>query len=109
MHHYYMNIYLCMDLSIYASIYLGSAFYGIYFLVSFPMFYRLDEKIGAVYTTSDGKERQVQPHSVFQTCMEVLGSSMLVLTMLDVCRLMCGIDLHIGSVGYYLYEGAMTC
>lgn len=98
-----------MHLSIYVSNYLGSAFYGIYFLVSFPMFYRLDEKIGAVYTTSDGKERQVQPHSVFQTCMEVLGSSMLVLTMLDVCRLMCGIDLRIGSVGYYLYEGAKTC
>lgn len=106
-----------MHVYIYSSIYvsslcvlmIGSAFYGIYFLVSFPMFYRLDEKIGAVYTTSDGKERQVQPHSVFQTCMEVLGSSMLVLTMLDVCRLMCGIDLRIGSVGYYLYEGAKTC
>jgi len=73
------------------------------------MFYRLDEKIDSVYSSSDGKERQVQPHSLFQTCMEVLGSSMLVLTLLDICRLKCGIELHIGSVGYYLYEGVNTC
>jgi cycloeucalenol cycloisomerase len=78
---------------------LGSAFYGLYFIVSFPVFYRIDEKMG-------GGERageQSGPHTVFQTCMESLGTCMLVLCLLDFCRLHCGIDLHIGGLAYYVY------
>jgi hypothetical protein len=35
--------------------------------------------------------------------MESLGSCMLVLCLLDFCRLYCGIDLHIGGLAYYVY------
>lgn len=76
---------------------IGSAFYGIYFMVSYPVFYRLDEKINAI-TQSE------HPYSLFQTVMEAMGSSMIVLLLLDFCRLGCGIALEIPGVGYYLYK-----
>jgi len=55
----------------------GSAFYGIYFIVSFPVFFRLDESTAK--------------HTLYQTCMEALGSGMLVLMLLDLVRLSLGI------------------
>mmetsp|Transcript_19128 Transcript_19128/g.49394 ORF Transcript_19128/g.49394 Transcript_19128/m.49394 type:complete len:289 (-) Transcript_19128:274-1140(-) len=61
----------------------GSAFYGIYFIVSFPVFFRLDES-GSKYT-------------LFQTCMEALGSGMLVLIMLDLVRLVLGIEFRMAG------------
>lgn len=61
--------------------------------------------IGMKYQTSDKLIHTIVPHTMFQTCMEALGASMLVLLLLDFCRLKCGIELHIGSVGYYLYTG----
>lgn len=60
----------------------GSAFYGIYFLVSFPAFFRLDES----------------PHSelsLYQACMDSLGAGMLILILLDAVRLALGIPLTI--------------
>lgn len=81
---------------------LGSAFYGIYFIVSFPVFYRLDEHlVGA----PGKKDSTGTPYTVFQTVMEVLGTSMLVLCLLDFCRIYCGIELKISGVAYYLYKG----
>ena len=65
----------------------GSAFYGIYFLVSFPAFFRLDEF----------------PHaqlSLYQACMDALGAGMLILILLDAVRLYLGIPLTIGGVGF---------
>lgn len=65
----------------------GSAFYGIYFLVSFPAFFRLDEF----------------PHahlSLYQACMDSLGAGMLILILLDAVRLYLGIPLTIGGVGF---------
>ena len=59
---------------------LGSAFYGIYFLVSFPMFLRIDEDQGGVYK---------MPMS--QVFWEAMGSSMLVLCLLDFVRVYLGI------------------
>jgi len=57
----------------------GSAFYGIYFIVSFPMFLRVDETpAGAV----GGRT-----HSLFQVVVEALASAMLVLCLLDFVRL----------------------
>ena len=79
---------------------LGSAFYGIYFLVSFPVFYRIDEKVGA----EDGQGAVVQPHTMFQTIFEAMGTGMIVLLLLDFCRLYCGIELTIGGVGYYIFQ-----
>lgn len=84
---------------------LGSAFYGLYFLVSFPVFYRIDEKVGIIAT--EGPGTALAPHTIFQTAMEALGSSMAVLLLLDFCRLYLEIELNIAGVGYYIYEGAM--
>lgn len=80
---------------------LGSAFYGIYFIVSFPVFLLLDEDLQGV-PKKDLKAGT--PHTLFQTVMEVLGASMLVLCLLDFCRIYCGIDLHISGVAYYLFK-----
>jgi cycloeucalenol cycloisomerase len=60
----------------------GSAFYGIYFLVSFPVFYRLDEKVGP----------NSPPHTLYQTVFEALGAGMAVLCLLDFCRLAKGVQ-----------------
>ena len=61
---------------------LGSAFYGIYFLVSFPAFIRVDE---------DPK----RPFSLAQTCTEALASGMAVLCLLDFVRLALGVELFL--------------
>lgn len=65
----------------------GSAFYGLYFIASFPLFYRLDEYVGVV--------RGAKPHTVFQTVVEVAACGMIVLQMLDFCRLYMDIPLLI--------------
>ncbi len=81
---------------------LGSAFYGIYFIVSFPVFYRLDEHL----VGAPGKKGSTgAPYSLYQTVMESFGASMLVLCLLDFCRIYCGIDLNISGVAYYVYKG----
>lgn len=80
---------------------LGSAFYGLYFIVSFPVFYRIDEKVGQHV---DGA--LVAPHTMFQTVFESLGTGMLVLILLDACRLYCGIEYSMSGVGWYLYQPA---
>ena len=59
---------------------LGSAFYGIYFLVSFPAFLRVDE---------DAK----RPHTLAQACVEALAAGMAVLCLLDFVRLGLGVPL----------------
>lgn len=80
---------------------IGSAFYGIYFIVSFPSFYRLDEKVNA--------QGGVLPHTLYQTVMESLGCSMAVLLLLDFCRLALQIPLSIGGVAYYVFDKKIKC
>ena len=58
----------------------GSAFYGIYFLVSFPMFLRLDEDAA-------------RPFTLFQAAVESLATGMAVLILLDAVRLYLGVPL----------------
>jgi cycloeucalenol cycloisomerase len=58
---------------------LGSAFYGIYFLVSFPMFLAVDESPATKKTHAE-------------TFWEAMGSSMAVLCLLDFVRLRLGLD-----------------
>ena len=65
----------------------GSAFYGIYFLVSFPAFFRLDEFPEGCL-------------SLYQTVMDSLGAGMLILIMLDMVRLGLGIPLTISGVPF---------
>jgi cycloeucalenol cycloisomerase len=60
----------------------GSAFYGIYFLVSFPAFFRLDEfEEGTL--------------NLYQTVFDACGAGMLILCLLDAVRLLLAQPLHI--------------
>ena len=58
----------------------GSAFYGIYFMFSFPMFYWLEDEMR---------------NSCFNVFVYACGCSMLILTSLDFVRLLLGIALVI--------------
>eukprot|EP00292_Cryptomonas_paramecium_P013467 CAMPEP_0113671324 /NCGR_PEP_ID=MMETSP0038_2-20120614/5642_1 /TAXON_ID=2898 /ORGANISM="Cryptomonas paramecium" /LENGTH=222 /DNA_ID=CAMNT_0000587465 /DNA_START=453 /DNA_END=1122 /DNA_ORIENTATION=+ /assembly_acc=CAM_ASM_000170 len=58
---------------------LGSAFYGIYFIVSYPMFIRIDEPGGAKF-------------DAWATARDALAAGMLVLQLLDAARLFIGAD-----------------
>eukprot|EP00605_Chrysophyceae_sp_TOSAG23-4_P002571 GSChrysophyteH1.ASY1.ANO1.2836.1 assembled CDS len=78
---------------------IGSAFYGIYFIVSYPVFYRLDEKI----------DRGESPHSLYNAIMEALGSGMLVLCLLDFCRLYLGVKLVIPGVALCENDNMQQC
>jgi cycloeucalenol cycloisomerase len=75
----------------------GSAFYGIYFIVSYPVFYNLDEKVGIQGRVT---------HGIYNTVMEAMGCGMIVMCLLDFCRLYLKIDFSMmGSEGaYYLFE-----
>ncbi|XP_076932474.1 cycloeucalenol cycloisomerase-like [Bidens hawaiensis] len=55
----------------------GSLFYAIYFLVSFPMFLRIDEKVG-------------DPWDLPRVAVDALGTAMLVTIILDLWRLFLG-------------------
>uniref|UniRef100_A0A7S2V4D0 Cycloeucalenol cycloisomerase n=1 Tax=Fibrocapsa japonica TaxID=94617 RepID=A0A7S2V4D0_9STRA len=66
----------------------GSAFYGIYFIVSFPMFYRIYEK-----------KEAGQGFTLGQVIIDSLGAGMLILILLDIVRLYLGIPLTIGVSG----------
>lgn len=80
---------------------LGSAFYGIYFIVSFPVFYRIDEK--HVMSTKVGV-KVVEPTSFYSVVMEAMGAGMIVLILLDICRLAVNIPLNISGRLYYIYK-----
>ncbi len=73
----------------------GSAFYGIYFIVSFPIFFQIDEYVGKL---------GVKSHTLYQTVLEAFGCSMIVLCLLDFGRLVAGKDLNIKGVAYYINE-----
>lgn len=68
---------------------LGSAFYGIYFLVSFPMFLKVDE--------AGGKRGAMTHATVF---WESMGSGMTVLCLLDFVRLWLGMDFVMKAGGH---------
>lgn len=80
---------------------LGSAFYGIYFLVSFPVFYRIDEKVD--------RKLGVPVHGMYQVIMEVMGTGMLVLLLLDFARLALGVPLRIPGVAFCENENLYQC
>ena len=79
----------------------GSAFYGLYFIVSFPLFYRLDKDINSDTGEAIASKR-IQRYSIFQVIIEVLGTSMAVLMLLDVFRLLLDRDLIIRGKLYEL-------
>jgi len=69
---------------------LGSAFYGIYFLVSFPAFLEFDREI-------DSLEKGARKVSVWDTVVESCGYGMIILCLLDFVRLCTGIPLIVGK------------
>ncbi|KAL3811449.1 hypothetical protein ACHAXA_007604 [Cyclostephanos tholiformis] len=78
----------------------GSAFYGIYFIVSFPGFYYLDSHV------DDGEIDKTEPQpckgpiTLMDTFITACGHGMLILTLLDFVRLYLGIPLVIGGVAF---------
>jgi cycloeucalenol cycloisomerase len=68
----------------------GSAFYGIYFIVSFPAFFQFDQYI-------DDPGNQTRVLSVWDTLVSSCGYGMMILILLDVVRLQLDIPLVVGS------------
>jgi len=66
----------------------GSAFYGIYFIVSFPAFFFFDAHI-------DDKDRR--PMTVWDTVVSSCGYGMMILLLLDFVRLYLDIPLVVGA------------
>jgi cycloeucalenol cycloisomerase len=75
----------------------GSAFYGLYFIASFPMFYRLDEKVNLL--------KGQKPYSLYNTVAESMGCGMIVLLLLDFCRLSLEIPLTISGKLFEVTKG----
>eukprot|EP00471_Norrisiella_sphaerica_P013634 CAMPEP_0184501566 /NCGR_PEP_ID=MMETSP0113_2-20130426/48040_1 /TAXON_ID=91329 /ORGANISM="Norrisiella sphaerica, Strain BC52" /LENGTH=165 /DNA_ID=CAMNT_0026890375 /DNA_START=523 /DNA_END=1020 /DNA_ORIENTATION=+ len=73
---------------------LGSAFYGLYFIVSFPMFLRLDE---------------FKKFSLFDAAVEALASGMAVLMLLDIVRVGLGMDLTLRLDRPCKLDASVTC
>lgn len=66
----------------------GSAFYGIYFLVSFPGFFFFDDQVDKV---------SAPKVTLWQTFLSSCGHGMIILTMLDFVRLYLDIPLVVGA------------
>lgn len=68
----------------------GSAFYGIYFLVSFPAFLEFDEDI-------DSASSLKKIVTLWDTLVQSCGYGMMILCLLDFVRLFTGIPLVVGG------------
>lgn len=69
----------------------GSAFYGIYFLVSFPAFLEFDSEI-------DEKHVGAKKLTLWDTVVQSCGYGMIILCLLDFVRLYIGVPLIVGSI-----------
>jgi cycloeucalenol cycloisomerase len=96
----------------------GSAFYGIYFLVSFPAFYYFDCHIDEYDSDKNKQQRAVSRVTVWDTVVSSCGYGMIILTILDFVRLALKIPFVMDVVGkddegssYSLAQGetAGTC
>ena len=70
---------------------IGSAFYGIYFIVSFPAFFVFDYSIDQQQSTTSKKV------TVWDTIVQSCGYGMIIMILLDIVRLYLDIPLVIGS------------
>ena len=81
----------------------GSAFYGIYFLVSYPAFFYFDTHIdnnnNASNNSTTGAAAAVGHHvmTVWDTIISSCGYGMIILCLLDFVRLYLNIPLIVGS------------
>lgn len=69
----------------------GSAFYGIYFIVSFPAFFYFDEDV-------DNEKDTAKKINLWDTCVSSCGHGMMILTLLDFVRLNLGVPLVVGEL-----------
>ena len=93
---------------------LGSAFYGIYFIVSYPLFAALDEPAeedrGARSRRGSGKNSMVlAPKTLQEVSLQALGAGMAVLMLLDIVRVLLGQELHIPTDRPCKTDAALTC
>ena len=96
---------------------LGSAFYGIYLIVSYPLFAALDEpaeeedrgarigRRGSEKTTSV----VTAPKTLQEVSLQALGAGMAVLMLLDIVRVLLGQELHIPTDRPSKTDAALTC
>ncbi len=84
---------------------LGSAFYGIYFIVSFPAFLEFDEDVDGDISadnggeSGDGGERRCYKRvTCWDTLVESCGYGMIILCLLDFVRLFTDIPLIVGKL-----------
>ena len=68
----------------------GSAFYGIYFIVSFPAFFRFDDCI-------DDAKSSGRVLTVWDTLVSSCGYGMMIMILLDAVRLYLDIPLVVGT------------
>jgi cycloeucalenol cycloisomerase len=68
----------------------GSAFYGIYFLVSFPAFFSFDREV-------DKANNNSAKVTIWDTFVSSCGHGMMILTLLDFVRLYLDIPLVVGA------------
>ena len=69
----------------------GSAFYGIYFIVSFPAFFYFDEDV-------DNSKESARKVTLWDAIVSSCGYGMMILTLLDFVRLNLGIPLIVGEL-----------
>lgn len=78
----------------------GSAFYGIYFIVSFPGFYFFDVDIDEEVSSKEMQQPNRRPVTLMDAFTTACGHGMMILTMLDFARLYLGIPLTIGGIAF---------
>jgi len=78
----------------------GSAFYGIYFIVSSPGFYYFDSDIDEAIVLSKGNKSHSRSVTLLDTFTTACGHGLMILTLLDFVRLHLGIPLVIGGVAF---------
>jgi cycloeucalenol cycloisomerase len=74
----------------------GSAFYGIYFIVSFPAFFTFDQDIDKV-TVDGSSSTSGRKVTVWDVVISSCGYGMIIMILLDVVRLYLDIPLVVGS------------
>jgi cycloeucalenol cycloisomerase len=71
----------------------GSAFYGIYFIVSYPAFFRFDDDIDDIDRQKGGKRI-----SLYDTFVSSCGHGMMIMILLDFVRLYLDVPLVVGTL-----------
>jgi cycloeucalenol cycloisomerase len=88
---------------------IGSVVYGIYFIVSFPMFVRIDEWAEAGTWGSGGYGDNHGPTWTWQrAAIDSLGSALMVTILLDIWRIVVGNVFSDGGAGSILPKEGLT-